>query len=53
VLYISGYTDDELLRRGILEPDAQLLRKPFVPVELATALRDLLRSRAERLSPTP
>jgi two-component system cell cycle sensor histidine kinase/response regulator CckA len=42
VLYISGYTDDELLRKGILEPGAQLLRKPFAPTELATAVRQML-----------
>jgi two-component system cell cycle sensor histidine kinase/response regulator CckA len=42
VLYVSGYTDDELLRKGILEPGAQLLRKPFTPVELARAARELL-----------
>jgi PAS domain S-box-containing protein len=43
VLYVSGYTDDELLRKGVLEPGAQLLRKPFMPAELALAARQLLR----------
>jgi CheY-like chemotaxis protein len=42
VLYISGYTDDELLRNGILEPGARLLRKPFTPSELARCVSDLL-----------
>jgi nitrogen-specific signal transduction histidine kinase len=42
VLYISGYTDDELLRKGVMEPGVQLLRKPFMPVDLARAVRELL-----------
>ena len=43
ILYVSGYTDDELLRRGILESGAELLRKPFQPVELARAVKQLIR----------
>ena len=43
ILYISGYTDDELLRRGILETGADILRKPFVPAELKAMVRKLIR----------
>jgi len=42
VLYVSGYTDDELLRQGIMESGAALLRKPFTGPELAAAVRGLL-----------
>jgi CheY-like chemotaxis protein len=42
ILYMSGYTDDELLRKGILEPGAQLLRKPFQSAQLVQAARDLI-----------
>ncbi|MEX2154040.1 MAG: PAS domain S-box protein [Gemmatimonadaceae bacterium] len=42
ILYMSGYTDDELLRRGILETGAQLLRKPFLPTERARVVRQLI-----------
>jgi CheY-like chemotaxis protein len=42
ILYVSGYTDDELLRRGILESGTELLRKPFQPLELARAVRRLV-----------
>ena len=42
VLFISGYTDDELLRKGILEPGCDLLRKPFERAELARSVRALL-----------
>jgi two-component system, cell cycle sensor histidine kinase and response regulator CckA len=42
IVYMSGYTDDELLRRGILEAGAVLLRKPFTPMDLAKTVRELL-----------
>jgi two-component system cell cycle sensor histidine kinase/response regulator CckA len=42
ILYISGYTDDELLRRGILETGADVLRKPFVPTELKCVVKMLI-----------
>ena len=31
VLFTSGYTDGEILRRGLLAPDAAFLQKPFTP----------------------
>jgi two-component system cell cycle sensor histidine kinase/response regulator CckA len=42
VLFTSGYTDDELLRKGILDPGYKLLRKPFTKDDLARAVRGLL-----------
>ena len=30
VLFMSGYTDDDIVRRGLLEPGAPFLQKPFV-----------------------
>jgi len=42
VLFMSGYTNDELLRKGILEQGFKLLRKPFTKMELARAVRALL-----------
>jgi CheY-like chemotaxis protein len=50
ILYISGYTDDELLRRGILETGAQLLRKPFLPAELARVVKQLVSAGQGRVS---
>jgi CheY-like chemotaxis protein len=29
VLFVSGYTDDEVMRRGLLEPGCAFLSKPF------------------------
>jgi len=42
VLYISGYTDDEILRHGIVEGTVDLLEKPFTPEALASAVRRVL-----------
>jgi two-component system, cell cycle sensor histidine kinase and response regulator CckA len=42
VLYISGYTDEAVVRRGIVEGTAELLAKPFSPVELVRRVSALL-----------
>jgi PAS domain S-box-containing protein len=42
VLYISGYTDDEVLQRGVRGRDVGLLRKPFATEELARRVRNVL-----------
>jgi len=42
VLYISGYTDDEVLQRGVRGRDVGLLRKPFATEELARRVRTIL-----------
>jgi PAS domain S-box-containing protein len=39
VLFTSGYTDGEILRRGLLEPGAAFLAKPFSPEGLVGAVR--------------
>ncbi|HEV2104378.1 MAG TPA: ATP-binding protein [Candidatus Eisenbacteria bacterium] len=42
VLYMSGYTDDEMLLRVGLEPGEAFLRKPFGLRELAAKVRETL-----------
>jgi PAS domain S-box-containing protein len=42
VLYISGYTDDMVLRHGVRAGKVAYLQKPFAPVELARKVRELL-----------
>ncbi len=41
VLFMSGYTDQSVVRHGILETDAVLLQKPFTMATLAVKLREL------------
>jgi PAS domain S-box-containing protein len=42
VLYSSGYTDEALLRNGVLRADVNFLQKPFTPAALATTVRAVL-----------
>lgn len=42
VLYMSGYTDGEILRHGVLPPEVRFLQKPFTTSTLARAVRDAL-----------
>ena len=39
ILYMSGYTPDEVMRHGILAGEATLLQKPFTADSLANAVR--------------
>jgi two-component system cell cycle sensor histidine kinase/response regulator CckA len=42
VLYMSGYTDDAVVRHGVLAEGLPYLQKPFSPAALATKVRELL-----------
>jgi two-component system cell cycle sensor histidine kinase/response regulator CckA len=42
ILYMSGYTDDAVLRNGIVEPGVSFLQKPFSPLTLARKVREVL-----------
>jgi len=42
VLYISGYTNDEVVRRGVRRTEAHFLQKPFTAQELMRKVRKVL-----------
>jgi CheY-like chemotaxis protein len=42
VLYMSGYSDDALIRRGVVEEGTAFLQKPFMPAALAHKVREVL-----------
>jgi PAS domain S-box-containing protein len=47
MLYISGYTDDDVIRRGLLDPGSPFLQKPFEAPALARKVREVLDASAQ------
>ena len=41
-LYMSGYTDDDIIRRGFIEPSKSFLQKPFTSEVLLQTVRKVL-----------
>jgi YesN/AraC family two-component response regulator len=42
VLYMSGYTEDAIVRHGVRDSSAVLLGKPFAPADLLGKVREVL-----------
>lgn len=45
VLYMSGYTDDTVVRHGVLTSDLAFLQKPFTPSAVVARVREVLDGR--------
>ena len=44
ILYMSGYTDDAVIRRGVLEEGMAFIQKPFGADDLVRRVREVLDS---------
>jgi len=42
VIYMSGYTDDEIVRRGLHDPTISFIQKPFTAEHLSMLVRKIL-----------
>lgn len=42
ILYTSGYTENTIVRDGVLEENVNFLQKPYTPVQLTKVIRALL-----------
>jgi PAS domain S-box-containing protein len=51
VLFMSGYTGEDVVQRGLLEPGAPFQQKPFAPRTLATKVRAMLDQHYQSHSP--
>jgi CheY-like chemotaxis protein len=47
VLFMSGYTGEDVVQRGLLEPGAPFQQKPFTPASLAIKVRAMLDTRTQ------
>ncbi len=50
VLFMSGYTGEDVVQRGLLDPNAPFEQKPFSPESLARKVRDILDANRSRES---
>jgi two-component system, cell cycle sensor histidine kinase and response regulator CckA len=47
VLFMSGYTDEAVLRHGVIDASPAFLQKPFSPIGLARKVREVLDTKRE------
>jgi len=46
IIFTSGYTDDAIIRQGVLDPAIAFIQKPYRPKALARKIREVLKVNA-------
>jgi DNA-binding NtrC family response regulator len=46
ILFMSGYSDEAVVRRGVVDPNASFLQKPFATADLARRVSLMLEQRS-------
>lgn len=46
ILFMSGYTDEAIIRHGVLDSKNAFIQKPFTPISLSKKVREILDERA-------
>jgi PAS domain S-box-containing protein len=52
ILFMSGYTDEDIVRRGLLDRDQPFLQKPFTPDALIRKVAEVLEQKKQQLTQT-
>jgi two-component system cell cycle sensor histidine kinase/response regulator CckA len=52
ILYMSGYTNDEVVRHGVILARDAFLQKPFTPTSLVAKVRDAFGNAPDRAKPS-
>jgi hypothetical protein len=50
VLCMSGYTDDSVIRHGVIDSRMMFVQKPITPETLTTKVREVLDSAGGRIA---
>ena len=53
VLFVSGYSENDISDQGVIEPGLNVLQKPFTQQVLISTVQDLLRSNSRAETPVP
>ena len=46
ILFVTGYSDNDIGDHGVLDPQIELLQKPFTPQTLSRKIRDVIEDRS-------
>ena len=44
ILFMSGYTEDAMVVRGLLQEELPFIQKPFPPMDLVGKVREVMES---------